>query len=481
MKIRKILPIAMLLLVAAVAASCLGDNEDVVYTDDTAITSFSLGTLNVIHHTTSSTGEDSTYTSTLDCSDYVFYIDQSTSTVYNPDSLPVGTDASKALVTVGTQNSGYAYLKSLKSDSVTYISSSDSLDFSEPRTVIVYSNSGLQQRSYSVHVNVHQEVADSFHWTQTATVELFKQMTGMKAVATQDQVTVFGCVGGTTVAVASTDGGTTWRQCTFSFNHTLAADAYQGVVVKDNYMYLIDGNSIIRSKDASTWETVATTTQLKQLVAASSARFYAYATDGRLMASADGCQTWTACTLDDELSLLPTESLSYVCTSLRTNSGAERLLLLGNRNAQTYASDTHAIVWGKIDETDASAQEQPWSYFDVNSQNRRAIPRLGNLQATAYDDGVAIIGGASLGGKTRNAFDSVYVSRDAGITWIGDTTLCAPADFVAAIDSTATAPVFGFTSDSNNFLWIISGTDGKVWKGRINRLGWCKEQTSFTE
>lgn len=482
MNIRKTVSFTILLSVALLAASCLGNNDDdYVYTDDTAITSFSLGTLNRVFHVTDSTGKDSTYTKTLDCSGYKFYIDQATATVYNPDSLPVGTDASKALVTVGTKNSGVATLKSLTSDSLSYISSSDSLDFSKPRTVRVYSNSGLAYRDYTVHVNVHQEVADSFSWKQTATVELFKRMTGMEAVSLNGQLTVFGAVDGTTVAVASTDGGVTWRQLTFNFNHTLSADAYKGVIVHDGYVYLVDGTQVLRSKDASDWETVASGLSLKMLVAASRTRFYAYDNASRLVASTDGCQTWTLCTLDDELSLLPTDNINAVCTALRTNTGADRVLLIGNRNAAEYASDASAVVWGKIDETDGGAEQQPWAYYTVSGDNRFYAPRLSGLQATTYDDGVALVGGKTLGGKSREAFDSVYVSRDGGVTWIGDTTIYVPTAFTEAMTATGTEPVFGFTSDSDNFLWLVSGADGSVWKGRINRLGWRKEQTSFTE
>ena len=42
-------------------ASCLNDDSDFVYSDDTAITSFTLGKLNQVFHTKSSQGKDSTY------------------------------------------------------------------------------------------------------------------------------------------------------------------------------------------------------------------------------------------------------------------------------------------------------------------------------------------------------------------------------------------------------------------------------------
>lgn len=37
------------------------------------------------------------------------------------------------------------------------------------------------------------------------------------------------------------------------------------------------------------------------------------------------------------------------------------------------------------------------------------------------------------------------------------------------------------TVDSDNFIWIVNAKSGLTWRGRINRLGWKKEQTDFIE
>ena len=56
--------------------SCLKSKDDeVTYYYDTAITSFSVGTLKRYLHTTSSTGQDSVYQATINCSTYKFNID----------------------------------------------------------------------------------------------------------------------------------------------------------------------------------------------------------------------------------------------------------------------------------------------------------------------------------------------------------------------------------------------------------------------
>jgi len=164
--------IAPLLLTATLLlmASCLNsDDSDTTYYNDTAITTFTLGTMKRYITTTASDGvTDSTYSTTVTGSLYKFYIDQNNRKIYNVDSLPYGTDASKVLATIYVKNSGTVYLKSLTSDSLYIYSSSDSLDFSQPRELRVYTYDGSNTiyRAYTVNVNVHQEPADTFFWTK---------------------------------------------------------------------------------------------------------------------------------------------------------------------------------------------------------------------------------------------------------------------------------------------------------------------------
>ncbi len=169
-------PLAMLLATAVLCASCLSsEEEEYTYYDDTAITAFTLGTLNKYTHTTTSAGNDSLITTTVTGSNYEFYIDQLQRLIYNPDSLPVGTDASKVVCTISTKNAGTVLIKHENSDSVMYYTSTDSIDFSIPRQLIVYSQSGKTFREYEVRVNVHQQEADDMHW------DLFSAEQGQQA------------------------------------------------------------------------------------------------------------------------------------------------------------------------------------------------------------------------------------------------------------------------------------------------------------
>ena len=70
----------------------------------------------------------------------------------------------------------------------------------------------------------------------------------------------------------------------------------------------------------------------------------------------------------------------------------------------------------------------------------------------------------------------VYVSQDNGLTWHTDDSYVMPEGF-----TNGTSNTFAITVDDENCLWIICGGNGQVWRGRLNKLGWADNQTSFTK
>lgn len=164
--------VVILFAAALSLTSCLSDNDEseTTYYTDTAISSFSLGTLNITYHTTASDGvTDSTYKSTFSASSYAFDIDQQKGTIANEDSLPVGTDAAHCLATINTVNSGTVLLvltSSTGADSLAYYSSSDSIDFTSPVRLRVYNMEGSAYRNYIVTVNVHKQKENQFSWQE---------------------------------------------------------------------------------------------------------------------------------------------------------------------------------------------------------------------------------------------------------------------------------------------------------------------------
>lgn len=452
-------------------ASCLSDDTDnnFVYYDDTAITSFSLGTLNRYLHTLSSEGEDSVYKVEVAGSSYKFYIDQLKREIYNPDSLPVGTDVAHVICNVGTKNSGIVTIKNVDSDTLNYYSSADSIDFTQPRDFRVYSIGGSYYRSYKVSVNVHQEDPDSFRWNSLPVEPRFSGMSGMKAIALGDKVMLFGSDGVATT-VLETDASGSWTALT-SVTY-LDADAYKSVTVKDNVLYTISNSTIMKSADGVTWSAVAGT-DMAQLLGAGTSKIYAADASGRPASSVDNGLTWTLDNINGDMSKLPVYSAGLASFALNTDKTSERIIIAGNPADDAFESDSVAFVWTKIEEYAPGSVQHSW--IECNEENNYQLPRLSNLKITRYGDVLIAFGGSPLGTSTAKAFEKIYVSEDNGLTWHTDESYVMPEGFRNGSGNT-----FAITVDSENCLWIICG-NGQVWRGRLNKLGWKEDQTSFTK
>ena len=148
-------------------SSCLRDSDstDTTVYDDTAITGVSLTVVNRYIHRTTSAGKDTVYKSALAVSNYPFSIDQYQRKIYNTDSLPSDCDLKHVLLTVSKSSySGYVMIKSLKSDSLYYYESSDSIDLSQAREFRVFNSNNSKYRTYEVTLNVKKGTGDYFVW-----------------------------------------------------------------------------------------------------------------------------------------------------------------------------------------------------------------------------------------------------------------------------------------------------------------------------
>ena len=478
---RIIRPFVVLLSAALLMVSCLesDDYSDYVFYSDTAITSFSLGTLKQTVWTKASDGvTDSSYVADLDASGYDFYIDQLKKEIYNPDSLPKGTDAAHVLCNISSKNGGIVLLvhKNIEGeDSLAYYSSSDSIDFTEPREFRVLANDGMALRSYTVRVNVHKEHPDSINWHDMGVCQAFTSMTGgMKAAVLPSRLLGFGSdMTGTSVYSTSTSGSLAWER--LETNISLDGNACSNVVVKGDYVYTIDGGTVVRSADGKTWTAVGGT-GIRQLLAAGKHNIYAIDADGDMAASADDGATWAKDGVIGDMSMIPTDNVNYGSFALSTNDDAERVIITGNRDMDNsaFAEDSVAMVWSKIEEYSDGSRKHSWMPYNENNGFR--LPRMASLGVTVYGDILLALGGRGLGTSTAEAFAHFYVSKDNGLTWHADDSYYLPENF-----TNGDGDVFTMTADSDNYLWIICGGTGQVWRGRLNRLGWENEQTSFEE
>lgn len=466
--------VAVLWSVLFTLSSCLDDDSDeIVYPSDAAITAFSLGTLNRYLTHTSSKGTDSIVKSTVAGSKYKFFIDQINRTIYNPDSLPYGTDVAHVICTIGSKNSSQVLLKSTISDTLFYYNSSDSIDFSVPRRLVVYSLNGENVVYYNVNVNVHKEEADSFYWHEMASHPAFATAKGMKAIALGSHLFLF-CSDGTTGNVFSTDinDGANWESLPWD-NVTGQADVHENVVPMGEHLYLYSHGTIWRSDDCLSWQPTGAG-ELHRLVAASSTKLYALDEGDNLISSSDEGVTWESERLDTNADLLPTTDLSFCCTFSRVDEDTEIITLVGNRDESMFPGDVQAHVWSKLADYSQFSTHDPWMYVNPDDVASHRLPRLTSLHVVNYDNGILAAGAGGRGACEEEGFQRFYYSNDGGIYWNKSNTCAFPSGFECS-------DVFTMAVDANNHLWLVCGESGQVWKGRMAATIGKSYPTSFTE
>ncbi len=467
----------MAMMTAALSlSSCLSsDDTTTEYTHDTAITAFSLGSLDRWTKTTA--GKDTLLKANITGSNYKFYIDQTLRKIYNPDSLPCGVRDTAVLATITSKESSPILLMDIdKTDSIAaYYSSSDSINFSKPRCMRVYNNDFSAYVEYEVKVNVHQEEADVFNWkplTATANAAL-SSLTDLKVVASSGYIYVFGKADGALkIYKTSNTDGSSWTAV--EPNQAFSAEDYQNAVVMNDNFYLLSNGKVYTSADAATWTLVKEIGSLQQLIGASSNYLYAYqgveidhtstgenaqssCTPDGILVSKDKGATWTSMMLDADATLLPTKNVSLNVAPIRSTKNAENVVLMGTR---PESGDTIATTWTHMVDYSSNASASAWNYLELDKNQPNKMPMMDEVLVCAADTGFVALGS---NGKW-------YKSKDTGLNWEVDTLVTLPTDFSGALR-------FGFCRDENNYYWVING--GRVWKGRFNKDGWRKEQTIY--
>lgn len=436
-------------------SSCLSSDETTVeYTHDTAITAFSLGSLD--RYTKTKAGKDTLLKANVKGSDYKFYIDQAQRLIYNVDSLPCGVRDTAILATISSKHNSPILLMDInKTDSVAaYYSSSDSINFSKPRFIRVYSSDYSAYAQYQVTVNVHKELPYEFKWHELAqNNSQLAAFSDLKAVACGDDIYVFGKTAeGTQVLKSAINDGSAWSS--IMMNVSLSGDAYQSAVALEGKLYISDGGKVYASADAATWALVSSeNADVKQLIGASSKNLYAYNTAAGISVSKDKGVSWKAEKLDTDKAYLPTQNISMNVAGVLSAKDVENVMLLGTRDKAL--NDTVATTWLRTVDYDANEDGQ-WNYLEIENNKSGKMPWLDQVITCAADTGFVALGS---NGKW-------YKSQDAGLTWKQDAMVVLPAKF-------ATEGRFAFCRDKQYYYWIIR--NGYVWRGRFNIDGWSKE------
>ena len=428
-------------LVALVASACKSDNDDVVYSSDCYIKSFVLGNIKRALHTTSSTGDDSIYYTTLTGSAFKMAIDQVHGTITNVTPIPTGAQLNAILATITAQG-GIAYASTSDTTAWKSFSAKDSIDFSSPVIFRIVATDGRSYRDYIATLTIREADADSFAWTRIATLDELAQRTAIKFI---NSTTILSTDNDGNAYLTSSNDLTSWSDepCT-----GLSAQPDISSAGCSNGKFWMSDNDyrLYCSDNALAWTEVQQddNTAVK-LLAASYQALYALVFNrnevltesGYQIASSTDGHTWTPMAIDDPLFSEAKASLAYTQTN-----GNDRVLLV----ADVFDNPTAPLyVWSLLE-----GYGQPWTLFSETS-NPYLLPRAQALSIVWYNNELLAIGN-----------EKTYISHDNGITWKVYSNLTLPA----ALYGTA-RPLSAFAE--GEIIYVVSGD--QLWRARLNSFG----------
>ena len=443
-------------------ASCLSDDSgtssSTVY-DDTAITSFVLGTVRVNRKVST----DSTYTYTYAGSNCKVTIDHVGGRIYNADSLPAGSSM-KMLASLGTRRSGtvtyckYNLPASTDTTWTTY-SASDSIFFSEPLRFRVRSSSGLYTKDYKVDIVAHTEYADSFQWYSPVTVTAFANADSLRGAATTDGIYVMASQAGNATLYGSTDSGNTWSPLgTYAADASVATLSDSLFVLSDGILSAFKGGNPVATMPASS---------LKTLFGACNGELYALNATRNIMVSTDRGESFTkdnmqAYTFNPGSTIytdsLPTGNICYAVSAVKNDNDVKNITVAGT----TQGQDSHAVVWKKTVDPD---EAQQWYYVTTASyHNTYALPAATRVSATGYTNGWIM--------AINSNMDKIYCSEDGGITWFTRKGLTMPKELSGSTQAAA------IIADTKGYFYIVSA-NGTVRRGKLNNATWSVKTTLY--
>lgn len=434
-----------LAVMAALATSCMKDDDEIQSSPECVITKFTVGDIDTEVSIKLASGKDTIVTRTIGGSSVAFNIDQINNKIYSVDSLPSWVDISGVIPTINS--TGYVYIKEGdETDFHQFVSGTDSVDFTKQVKFLVIATDGVSTKEYTAQIFKKDSEADSLAWKTVDGADL--QLDGAHRTLTlADRIYVFSESEGQAVVTSSSflSEGASWRKPAQLTCEQGSVD-WNSVVAYDGYLYALNTEGhICRSTNderGETWSVVSDRAFVRLL---GTDELYLYACDeSGIWGSAD-LQNWAECGSSD-LDMLPETNIATVSYVSKTNPAMRNAVMCG----LTSANSDNAVVWYKVSSANESIN-QKWNYVQVAADNVYACPKLDNLSIICHNAEMYAIGGNNAG---------IYVSADNGISWHLQTKKkLLPAEVTG--QGTPASMVAG-----NGYLWLIQ-SGGKVWRGKI--------------
>ncbi|MCI1683988.1 MAG: DUF6242 domain-containing protein [Bacteroides sp.] len=420
MRIKFLSAIASILFVSIAITACLDSNNTYEYSSDATIHAFGIDTIHGKY--------------------YKFTIDQLTRTIYNVDSLPVGSDTIIDRILIDTL-SVTGIVTSGENDTIFQIR--DSVDLRQPLKLKVHATDGITTREYTIKVNVHKQDPDSLVWVNMEQPLPNTPIEQQKSVILNgNQLLVFTSYDD--VYQATTDiSPFQWQHQTVT---GLPTDIKLSSITNfQEKLYIVtESGKTFSSSNGLTWQEVSTLgMQTVTLVTSFPDKLIGIQNvngENYFCTSSDGL-VWTY-KEENEYKVSPNFPINDIySTVFTTKNGVEKAVVVGN----TTNEGTATVPWFSMDGASWTSLDTPDTY----------CPKMENPCIMYYGEAFYIMGGE---------FNAIYKSL-AGIAWYETKTkFLLPK---AMKENNA----YSMAIDKNNYIWIIIGQQNSVWRGRLNRLG----------
>ena len=451
MKTPKYLSLFMALAIGSTAlTSCLGGDDP---TDDYAGISYVnnaiLGSMKRYIPFKKADGTDTVSVSTVTGSTYPLTIDQVGHRIFNCDSLPTYTHVDKVTFSNFTCQ-GTATIKSLATGNDTLFAASDSTDYRQSREITVHGLDGNSDVTYTVELRVHQEEGDSLRWHRLAATTPAAHLADLRLMTRGDSLLAWGVGEDGPVAMwALRQNASQWQRATTGTDVPQPAT----IVRQGAAFYGLTATHVMRSTDGINWTATATRPEgLTTLAGATTQSLYGIGTHGFLR-STDHGSTWAADNAGTNDSI-PRTGATALARPTQANADVEEIILVGT------AEGGRTVAWKRNEmrrEDMEDVARFQWTHIAAEKDNLHKIPDVSLPALAFYDNGTLLCGTKS------NGYAALYLSYDTGRSW--DNTVIALPALPAGAQATMAV-------DNENFIWILCGTDGQLWRGRLNRLGW---------
>lgn len=430
---------------AALATSCMKDEDEITASPECVITNFSISDINTDIVVKLANGNDTTITKTIGGANVSFNIDHINGKIYAVDSLPNWTDITNVVPSLSS--TGYVYVKEhMDEDFRQFANGSDSVDFTQPVQFRIIASDGVSSKDYTAYIWKKESETDSLAWKAVEGSDL--QVEGMhRSLAFADRIYVFSESAGMPTVTSSSflSEGASWRKPEQMVCEQGTID-WKSVVVFGGYLYALNSEGYIcqSTNDARGVEwTVASDRTFARLLGADG--YFIYACDDDAIWGSSDMLVWNECGSYD-MDMLPEEWITTVSYTSRTNPNIRNAVMAGlsSQNADK------AVVWYKVSSLTA-AIDQDWNYIQVTEENKFGCPRLEGMSMAYHKGCILAIGGNNEG---------IYISEDNGITWHLQTSMKMLPSEVAGQAVPATI------ANGNGYLWLIQ-SGGRIWRGKI--------------